>query len=55
MILDRAVFINSFLVNVLILYSLKVPGIQMFSGISRGYEMETLSWNGLTYLKTMLS
>ena len=38
---------NPFLANVLILYPLKTPENQRFSGVFRGYKMKTLAWNGL--------
>ena len=40
---------NIFLANVSILYPLKTPENQRFSGVSRGYWMVTLSINGLTW------
>ena len=40
-------FINLFLANVLILYPLKNPENLRFSGIFRGYKMETLARNVL--------
>ena len=39
--------INAFQANVPILYSLKTPKNQSFSGVFRGYEMRTLGLNGL--------
>ena len=36
--------------NVTILYPLKRPGNQKFSGVFRGYKMETLARNGLKKL-----
>ena len=38
---------NPFLLNVPILYPLKTPENQTFSGIFRGYEIEKLGKNGL--------
>ena len=43
----RIVF-NPFLANIPILYHLKTPENQRFSGVFRGYKMETLARNGLT-------
>ena len=43
---NRALF-NRFLVNVSILYSLKTPENQGFSGVFRGCKMGTLAGNGL--------
>ena len=40
-------FINTFLVNVPILYLLKTPESLWFSSVFRGYEMGTLAWNWL--------
>ena len=37
---------NPFLTNVPILYPLKTPENQRFSGVFRGYKMETLARNG---------
>ena len=39
--------INSFLFHLLILYPLKKSEIQEFSGVSRGFKLGTLVWNGL--------
>ena len=39
---------NKFLANVPILWPLKSPENQRFSGIFRGHEMGTLTINGLT-------
>ena len=41
--------LNPFLVNVSILYPLKIPENQRFSVVSRGYKMSTLAINRLTY------
>ena len=41
-------FLNPFLNNVPILYPLKTPENQRFSGVFRGYKMGTLARNGLT-------
>ena len=38
---------NPFLANVPILYPLKTPENQRFSGVFRGYKMGTLARNGL--------
>ena len=43
----RLMKINSFLADVSILYPLKIPENQSFSGIFRGYKMRTLARNGL--------
>ena len=41
--------LNPFQANVPILYPLKKPENQRFSGVFRGYnKMGTLAWNGLT-------
>ena len=40
--------LNPFLANVSILYPLKTPENQRFSGVFRGYKMGTLARNGLT-------
>ena len=40
-------FLNQFLDNVFIIYPLKTPGNQKFSGAFRGYKMETLAGSGL--------
>ena len=40
-------FINPFMANAPILYPLKTPENQRFSGIFRHYKMETLPRNGL--------
>ena len=39
--------LNPFLVNVSILYPLKTPETQRFSGVFMGYKIETLVRNGL--------
>ena len=39
--------INPFLANVPILYPLKAPENQRFSGVFRGYKIGTLARNGL--------
>ena len=39
--------INPFLANVPILYALKTPENQRFSGVFRGYKMRALDRNGL--------
>ena len=38
-------YINQFLANVLILYSLVTPENLLFSDVSRGYEVEVLARN----------
>ena len=42
---------NPLLVNFPILYPLKTPENQMFSGVFRGYKAGTLARNGLIYLR----
>ena len=42
-------WLNPFLVNVSILYPLKIPENQRFSVVSRGYKMPTLAINRLTH------
>ena len=39
------------MVNVPILYSLKTPENLKFSGVFRGYKMETLARNGLNHFQ----
>ena len=41
--------INPFLANVPILYTLKTPENQRFSGVFRGYKTRALARNGLIY------
>ena len=41
--------INPFLANVPILYPLKTPENQRFSGVFRGYKSTALARNGLIY------
>ena len=41
------VTVNTFLVNVSILYPLKTPENLWFSGVFRGYKMGTLAGSGL--------
>ena len=43
---------NPFLANVPILYPLKTPENQKFSGVFRGYKMETLARNGLKWVES---
>ena len=45
--LRYVVEINPFLANIPILYSLKTPENQSFSGVFRGYKMGTLTENRL--------
>ena len=45
--LPNFISFNSFLTNVPILYRLKTPENQRFSGVFRGYKMGTLARNGL--------
>ena len=49
-IFERVVF-NPFLANVPILYPLKTPENQKFSGVFMGYKMGTLAKNGLIFYK----
>ena len=44
---QELVYINPFLVSVLILYPLKTPGNQKASNVFRGYKMRTMARNGL--------
>ena len=50
-VFKRSYFIKSFLTNVLILYPLKTPQNQRFSGVFRGYKIGTLAtkWIKLLY------
>ena len=47
--------LNLFLANVPILYPLKTPENQRFSGVFRGYKMGTLTRNGLNNLIRLVS
>ena len=46
---------NPFLANVPILYPLKTPENQRFSGVFRGYKIGTLARNGLMQGKKKLN
>ena len=47
---NHLTILNSFLANVPILYSLKTPENQRFSGVFRGYKTGTLVRNRLKYI-----
>ena len=48
-------YVNPFLANVPILYPLKTPENQRFSGAFRGYKMGTMARNGLNFTLTIKS
>ena len=49
-IISRITEMNPYLTNVPILYPLKKPENQSFSGVFRGYKIETLIRHGLSFL-----